>query len=134
MQQTDESSQGTMETFSVLYVATIKEIKIIYKNREMWNNWESSTRFQLGAIHSHLTMWFLCSQGSIYSIYLTFQFVDYEHTWWRLLQKLWYVKAVSLFFCVYELFPFKSIRHDVASMETLLHRLTGRRNKRFLPI
>jgi hypothetical protein len=38
------------------------------------------------------------------------------------------------FFCVYELFPFKSIRRDVASMETLLHRLTGRRNKMFLPI
>ena len=38
MQQTDESSPGTMETFSVLYVATIKEIKIIYENREMWNN------------------------------------------------------------------------------------------------
>jgi len=35
MQQTDESSPGTMETFSVLYVATIKEIQIVYKNREM---------------------------------------------------------------------------------------------------
>ena len=38
------------------------------------------------------------------------------------------------FFCVYELFSFKSIRHNVASMETLMHRLTARRKKMFLPI